>query len=116
VRYEVKIIDGDDKYHAFRWFKHIGTLFFHWLNGAAVSRSPLSYAHKKAMVPTMADERIKVRQPGYVVAGLDNNKALPDTPVFASEALARDYLNGQIAKNPRVAEDIHVIPKSEEAV
>ena len=115
VRYEVKIIDGENKYHAFRWFKNVGTLFFHWLGGAAVTQSPLSFARKKSMVPTMAEERVKVTQPGYVVAGVDNNKAVADAPVFASEAHARDYLNSKISNNPEMAEDIHVIPIFEAA-
>ncbi len=116
VRYEVKVIDGDDKYHAFRWFKNIGTLFFHWLGGAAISKSSLSYAAKKSMVPTMGNERVKVNQPGYIVAGTSNNKAWADAPVFASEAHARDYLNTTISKNPAMAEDIHVIPTFEATV
>ena len=108
VRYEVKIIDGDDKYHAFRWFQNVGTLFFHWLHGAAITQSTLSYAHKKSLVPTMGDERVKVGQPGFVVAGTHDNKALATTPVFRSEAHARDYLNAQLSKNPGQVEDLHV--------
>jgi hypothetical protein len=110
VRYEVKILDGDDKYHAFRWFKNVGTLFFHWLGGAAVTQSTLSYAHKKKMVPTLVNERVQVRQTGYVVAGTADNKPLADVPAFASEAHARDYLNSTISKNPGMADEIHVIP------
>jgi len=54
VRYEVKIIDGDDKYHAFRWFKNIGTLFFHWLGGAAISRSSFRPATTRFPLPSWA--------------------------------------------------------------
>ncbi|HEX5552328.1 MAG TPA: DUF6603 domain-containing protein [Chitinophagaceae bacterium] len=113
VRYEVKMIDGDDKYHVFRWFKNIGTLFFHWLAGSAITRSSLSYAAKQMMVPTRADERIRMRQPGYVVASILDNKPLASTTVFASEAHARDYYHTTISKNPAMAEDIHVIPTFE---
>jgi hypothetical protein len=112
----VKIIDGDDKYHAFRWFKNIGTLFFHWLAGAAITQSSLSFARKKAMVPTMGNERVQVKQPGYVIAGTADNKPLADAPLFASEAHARDYFNSQISQNPAMAEDIHVIPTFEATV
>ena len=115
VRYEVKIIDGDDKYHAFRWFKNIGTLFFHWVSGAAISQSPLSQARKKSMVPTRPNDRVKVTQPGYVVAGVADNKAWAGTSTFVSEAHARDYLNSTISSNPAMAEDIHVIPAFEAA-
>ena len=115
VRYEVKIIDGDDKYHSFRWFKNIGTLFFHWVSGAAISQSPLSQARKKSMVPTKPNDRVKVTQPGYVVAGVADNKAWAGTSTFVSEAHARDYLNSTISSNPAMAEDIHVIPAFEAA-
>jgi hypothetical protein len=116
VRYEVKVIDGDDKYHAFRWFKNVGTLFFHWLAGSAITKSPLSYAVKQSMVPTKADERVQLKQPGYVVASTADNKPLSSGTVFASEAHARDYYNTTISKNPAMAEDIHVIPTFEASV
>jgi len=116
VRYEVKMIDGDDKYHAFRWFKNIGTLFFHWLAGSAITKSPLSYAVKQSMVPTKLNERVQLKQPGYVVANTADNKPLSSTTVFASEAHARDYYNTTISKNPAMAEDIHVIPTFEASV
>jgi hypothetical protein len=109
VRYEVKMIDGDDKYYKFRWFKQIGTLFFHWLGGAAVAQSSLSFAKKKAMVPTKENERIQLTQPGFVVASTANNQPLADLPAFSSETHARDYFNQAIRKNPAMAEDIHVI-------
>lgn len=112
VRYEVKVTDVDGKHHAFRWFKNIGTLFFHWLAGAAVSYSSFSYARKKSMVPTLEEERVKVGQPGYVVAGVSNNKPLSNA-VFVSEAHAHDFLKTEILKNPGMMEEIHVIPTFE---
>lgn len=116
VRYEVKLIDGDDKYQAFRWFAHVGALFFHWLGGAAITRSTLSQAYRRKMVPTQAAERIQVGQAGYVVAGLDDNKPLAGTSVFEAEAYARDYLKAQISQNPGMADSIHVIPTFEAAL
>ena len=112
VRYEVKIIDGEKRVQ-FRWFKNIGTLFFHWLDGAAITRSPLSFARKKAMVPTVEEERVKVGQPGYVVAGVSNNKLKSGTKVFSSEAHARDFFNSEILSDPTVADEFHVIPSFE---
>ncbi|MEO6914944.1 MAG: DUF6603 domain-containing protein [Chitinophagaceae bacterium] len=113
VRYEVKLIDGDDKYDKFRWFKNIGTLFFHWLGGAAIAKSSLSYAQKKSMVPTAVADRIKLRQPEYVIAGTSNNRVLAATPVFSSEAHAMDYLRSTVNANPSKAEEIHIIPSFE---
>jgi hypothetical protein len=113
VRYEVKMIDGDDKYQVLRWFSNIGTLFFHWIAGAAISKSPLSFAKKKSMVPTKANERVGIKQPGYVVAGTGDNKAFAGTKVFESEAHANDYMKTTIFKNPELADEIHVIPEFE---
>ncbi len=112
VRYEVKILDGDRRVQ-FRWFKDIGTLFFHWLDGAAVTQSALSFARKQAMVPTLETERIKVGQPGYVVADVSNNKPIAGISTFLSETHARDYFNAQILQNPGMAEELHVIPTVE---
>jgi hypothetical protein len=113
VRYEVKIIDGDDKYATMRWFKHIGTLFFHWLAGAAITKSPLSFQAKQAMVPTRTADRVQLKQPGFVVASTADNKPLSTAPSFPSEAHARDYYNATISKNPAMADEIHVIPTFE---
>lgn len=116
VRYEVKVIDGDDKYKAIKWFKFVGTLFFHWLGGAAVSNCELSYAKKKAMIPTGFDERVKMNQPGFVVASVENNKSLNNGQVFASEAKAQKFMQTAILQNPGLAEEIHVIPTFESLI
>jgi hypothetical protein len=113
VRYEVKLNDVDGKHKEFRWFKNFGTLFSLWLRGSAVTLSSLSYEKKKAMVPTSLEERIKVKQPGFVLADTSSNKALADAPVFASEAHAHDYLNEKLFSNPGIMEEIHVIPTFE---
>lgn len=113
VRYEVKLNDVDGKHSAFRWFRNFGTLFTHWLKGSAITQASLSYEKKKAMVPTLMEERIKVKQPGYVLADTFSNKALADAPVFASEAHAHDYLNEKLFSNPGIMEEIHVIPTFE---
>lgn len=113
VRYEVKMIDGDDKYRSVKFFSFISTLFFHWLGGAAVTKSPVSKARKVAMVPTAVDDRIKMTNGGFVVAGVENNKPWNNSQVFTSEAKARDFLSKTILQNPGMAEDIHVIPTFE---
>ncbi|HEY4108100.1 DUF6603 domain-containing protein [Puia sp.] len=114
VRYELKVIDGDKDLPT-RHFKTFGTLFYHWLAGAAITRNSLSYAVKKDKVPTTVDQRIKVGQPTYVVAGVDDNRPLSGAPVFPSEVHARDYLNTHISNNPGMTEEIHVIPTFEAA-
>ena len=116
VRYEVKIIDGDDKYRAIKWFKFVATLFFHWLAGAAVANCAISQAKKKAMVPTNPDDRIKMKQPGFVVANIANNKPVVNTNVFTSEAKAQNFMKTTILQNPGMAEEIHVIPAFESVI
>lgn len=113
VRYEVKLMDGDDKYHSFKWFKNVGVLFFHWLKGGAITQCTLSFAYHKNLVPTTLDQRVKVGQPGYTVAGVSNNKPLSTAQAFDSEAQARAWMNTQILSNPALAEEIHVIPTFE---
>jgi hypothetical protein len=116
VRYEVKMMDGDDKYRAMKWFAFVGTLFYHWALGGAVANSALSKAKKKAMVPTGINERIQIQEPGFVVANISNNKPLNSVSVFASEARAREYMDTSILQNPGIAEEIHVIPTFESAI
>lgn len=113
VRYEVKMIDGDDKYKAMKWFGAIGSLFVHWLNGSAVAMSSLSHKKRKDRVPHKRDERMKWKQPGFVVASVASNQSFSETSTFASEAQARDFMKETITKNPALAEEIHVIPTFE---
>lgn len=113
VRYEVKIIDNNFKYFVVKWFTMVSTLFDHWLGGSAAARSPLSSASKKAMVPTNVDERVRMGQPEYVVAGVADNKPVSAAAIFSSEAKARDFLQAEIATKPGMAGEIHVIPKFE---
>jgi hypothetical protein len=116
VRYEVKMIDGDDKYKAMKWFGFVGSLFFHWLAGSAVSKSTLSHKKRTDRVPHKRDERMKWKQPGFVVANVASNESFSATSTFASEVQARDFMNEAIAKNPALAEEIHVIPTFESSL
>ena len=78
-----------------------------------MSNSKLSHAYKKKLAPFGPDETIKFKDPAYVVAGLADNKAIAKEAVFTNEALARDFMNKQIAKNPAMSEELHVIPAFE---
>jgi hypothetical protein len=113
VRYETIIIDSNYKRFVIKFFAPIGTLFLHFLKGAAVSKSKLSKAYKKSLVPRGPDERVKVGSADYVVAGLANNKLVNDQAVFTSEGMARDYMNSYIKNNPGLEGEVHVIPKYE---
>lgn len=113
VRYETIIIDSRFRRFVIHFFAPIATLFNHFLLGAAVSKSKLSNNYKKSVVPFGPEDRVKVGQPSYAVAGLKDNKIVSAGAVFTSEAMAQDHLQALIAENPNQADDIHVIPAFE---
>lgn len=109
VRYETIIIDSNFKRFVIHFFAPIGTLFNHFIRGAAVSKSKLSRSYKKSLVPFGPDERVKVKPASYVVAGLADNKAVNGKAMFASEGMARDYMNSLVDENPTMQGEVHVI-------
>lgn len=115
VRYETIIVDSNFKRFVIRFFPFVGTLFTHFLSGAAVKKSKLSWAYKKSMVPFDKEERIQVRESRYVVASVATNKSIAEGVFFANEAMARDYMLSHLGKNPHDAGEVHVIPAFEEA-
>jgi hypothetical protein len=116
VRYETIIIDSNFKRFVIKFFAFVGTLFNHFLVGAAVKQSKLSMAYKKSLVPFDLEERIQVGELEYIAAGIANNKSIAKGVSFANEAMARDYMMSHIANNPNDAGEVHVIPAFEEAV
>jgi hypothetical protein len=113
VRYETIIIDTNYKRFSRKFFRFVGTLFNHFLGGAAVTKSALSQATKKAMVPYAVDDRVKVGEVGFSVASVANNKVHGETLVFTNEALARDFLQTEVRKQPNLTSELHVIPAHE---
>ncbi len=114
VRYEEIIIDSNYKRFQRRFRGFMGVLFNFFLNGAAVTKCEISNATKKKFQPF--DEKIEVQTETYTVAFQANNKAVSsETVSFHSEASARDYLNRQIAADPSLADQMHVIPSFERA-
>lgn len=113
VRYETIIIDTNFKRFVIHFFSPIGTLFNHFIRGAAVSKSKLSKSYKKSVVPYGPEEQIKVSPKSYVVAGMSNNKAVNGKAVFASEGMARDYMHSIIKDDPNMQGEVHVIPEFE---
>ncbi|MCW5556767.1 MAG: hypothetical protein KIT22_02830 [Verrucomicrobiae bacterium] len=114
VLYEEIIIDNNYKRFKRRFRGFFGSLFEFFLNGAAITRCELSNATKKKLLPF--EEKITVQEETFTVAFQSNNKAFAsDALSFHSEASAREYLNGKIAEDPNLAEQIHVIPSFERA-
>jgi hypothetical protein len=114
VRYEEIIIDSNYKRFARRFRGFFGVLFDFFLNGAAIARSDVSRAHQKKMKPF--DDRIEVAAETYTVAFQTTNRAAStEAAAFHSEASAREYLTRQIAADPALADQLHVIPSFERA-
>ena len=112
VRYELTTIDNNFKRFARRFFVFWGALFVHFSRGAAVARVEVSFHQKQQLQPF--DTQIKAGQPGYAVVNVADNKRVTGAGMnFRSEALAREYLNQQVAANPRLAQLIHVVPHYE---
>jgi hypothetical protein len=115
VRYETIIIDSNFKRFVIKFFGLVGTLFTHFLSGAAVKQSKLSMAYKRSFVPFDADDRVQVKDMEYVVAGMADNKSIANGVAFANEAMARDFMNAHLAQNPGDKGEIHIVPAFEAA-
>lgn len=113
VRYEEIILDNNFKRFARKYFDFTGSLFTFFLRGAAVTKSDLSYAAKQKL--HLHETKVQVDEETYTVAFQSNNRAYSTQASFASEAGARDFLAQEVAKNPNLAQDLHVIPSYERA-
>ncbi len=112
VRYETIIIDNDFKRVVIKFFEFFTALFKHFIKNGAVAKSPLSSKSKKQLIPF--DETIKVNQNAYSVAFMSDNKAFNKGSVaFESEALAKEYVSNVLAGDPKMVDEIHVIPQNE---
>jgi hypothetical protein len=110
VRYELVTIDIGFKRGAKKVFRFSATLFQHFIQGCVATKSTLSLHHKQQMQPFV--ERIEVKALTYVVARNEDNRPFTnlETSSFSSEATARQYMQQQIALDPNLAKELHVIP------
>ena len=113
VEYEVTIIDKEPQNPLPKGmlFAAGGLLFTHFLKGNSASKSSLSKNQKEKLSPFA--EKIDVGQEGYAVAFQSNNNAFASGTVFASEMMAQTFMQEQIAKNPSLKKEIHIIPNYE---
>lgn len=120
IRYETIIIDNNFKRHRFEFFLTPAfytavnnlALFQANLIGNAVSKSTLSDHFIQQIKPT--HHEIKLEPSQFTVAFNDTNKPLnTDSHHFADRASAHDYMRAEISKDPRKAEQLHVIPNTE---
>jgi hypothetical protein len=113
VRYEEIIIDTLYRRFARRFRAYFGVLFSFFLNGAAVAHCELSKAVKTKLQPF--EDKIDVRPETFTVAMQSTNRAY-STASFYSEASAREFMAGQVAVDPNLADAVHVIPSYEVAL
>jgi hypothetical protein len=114
VRYEEIILDSNFKRFRRRFFGFAGGLFAFFMRGGAVAKSGLSQASKKKLDPFV--EKVEVAAETYTVALQASNKAWTAAATsFHSEAAAREFLNAETAKDPNLADTLHVIPSYERA-
>jgi hypothetical protein len=113
VRYEQNIIDNNFVSLLIR-FVAISTQFFnHFLGRNAASKSVLSASYKTQKAPV--DQKIAVKEAGYVVASTMNNSPHSQQAYFASHAQAQDFLRTQISQSSGLQDSLHVIPSTEAA-
>jgi hypothetical protein len=110
IAYDVTIIDKEPVRPPAR-IKAFPGLFDSFLAGAAVARSSLSAHAKSQLVPY--GDKIAVGPEGFTVATTRDNKPFDTESTFASEAMAADYLQRQLATDESLAGSLHVLPSYE---
>jgi hypothetical protein len=112
VRYETIIIDTNFKRFHRRLAGWIGSLFGHFLAGNVVARSSGSYQNRRLLQPF--EERIVVEPETFTVASArDNRPHDAEATGFRSDAMAREYLQQQLALHPQLTDKLHVVPSYE---
>jgi hypothetical protein len=112
VRYEEIILDSNYKRFRRRFRVFTQAFFSHFLVGGAISKSVLSQNYKKMLDPF--DDKVAVKEGGFTVAQTQDNKAYSAASTyFASEAMANQFLQNQVAANPDLHDALHVIPHYE---
>jgi hypothetical protein len=112
VRYEEIVIDNNYKRFRRRFRVLTAGFFGHFLGGAAVTKSSLSKSYRTLLDPF--DDKVAVRGGGYTVAHAENNQPYSaGATYFASEVMARQFLEQQVAARPELHDALHVIPQHE---
>jgi hypothetical protein len=109
IRYELITIDSAHRRHQ-RFQLLFRLLFVHLLAGNAVAKSELSKAAAVKLKPF--PDGVAVKGEAFAVASQATNEPIAS---FASEAMANEHLQNQLAANPNLAGSLHVIPAFEAA-
>ncbi len=111
VRFEEIIIDNEFRRHQRRFRPMVGLLFDHFLAGASIARSELSYAKKLQLDPFA--QKVIATDGAYVVASTTDNTIAAGTVAFATESAALDHMATLAADDPNNTVAFHVIPSFE---
>ena len=113
VAYEITIIDKEPVKPLKKglFYRPYDILFTHFIGGGSISKSVLSKSYQSKLKPF--EEKVNVKQEGYTVAFLANNKAYNAKATFASEMEADSFLKQQLQLNPNLKKDLHIIPNYE---
>jgi hypothetical protein len=111
VRYEEIIIDSNFRRGASGFGSRGSLLFTQLVAGSAVARSTLSQASRRARIPF--EDRVRVDAGGFTVAFTRDNTAFSTTASFSSRQAALDFMAREVARDARLASELHVIPSFE---
>lgn len=113
VRYEEIVIDTNYKRSSKRFSPFPGKLFTQLLKNASVTKSALSKA-QRTRLESSGDKAAVLTEETYSVARQRDNKSLDASPLkFSSQAAAHEYMKTQMAANPALRGQLHVIPSYE---
>ena len=101
-------IDNNFKRKLFKFLPLIVGLFAHFLAGNAMSRSVNSARSKSLAKPF--DDKVKLHATGYAVVNLADNSTLDSqASSYVSRARAEQAIKDEIASNPVLAGQIHIV-------
>ncbi len=110
IEYETLILDKDPSTYALL-YKPSGIIMGVFGESSSVKKSALSMKSKSQLQPFV--DKPAMKGEGYTVATQSDNKRYDSLSAFSSEAMANDYLNKQIAANPNLKKELHIIPDYE---
>jgi hypothetical protein len=111
VRYETILIDTAFERFRIRFFKFWDALFVHFRAGSAVARAEVSLANEKKRRPFAS--KVAVTDDQFTVAFQSDNRAFAEAATFGSFAEAQAFMAESVARDPALADSIHVIPQAE---
>lgn len=113
IEYELTIIDKEPvKPLPFgKFFLELGVMFNHFIKGNSVSKSKLSKSTFEKLQPF--EQKLDVNQELFTVAFQNNNKAINPAATFSSEMEAQSFMQEQIKLNPKLKQQIHIVPQFE---